>query len=61
MTTNKKHRRITWRVRQCADGFLPVVLIGEEPIVMGAQPNKHMARKLARAYASKMRDANTSF
>lgn len=52
----KKHRRVTWCVRRVPDGWLPVVLIGEEPVVFGAVADKRDARAAARRQARAMRN-----
>lgn len=57
MTRDKSHRRVRHKVRRCRDGWLPVVLIGEEPHVMAVQPTKALARDAARQRANLLRDA----
>lgn len=52
-----KARRVRWKVRQCKDGWLPVVLIGEEPMTLRCEPTKPLARSVARAQAKKIRTA----
>jgi hypothetical protein len=59
--THKQHRRVRWRVRRCLDGWLPVILIGEEPLTLRAQPDKHLARDAARSYANQIRNASQSY
>lgn len=59
--THKKHRRVRWRVRRCHDGWLPVILIGEEPLTLGCQPDKHTARVIARARADEIRGASIGY
>ena len=56
--TKKKQRRVRWRVRRCADGWLPVVLIGEEPFTMAPRASKHDARANARAKAAEISGAH---
>lgn len=58
--TGKRHKRVRWRVRRCPDGWLPVVLIGEEPWSLGVQPTKHLARDVARARAKYLNAAQVS-
>lgn len=53
----KAPRRIKWRLRRVHDGWLPVVMIGEEPLVMRCQPSKKLAKGAARAMAKVMRNA----
>lgn len=55
MPKQSKARRIRWRVKRCSDGWLPVVLIGEEPMTLRCQPSKKLARDLARARANDIR------
>lgn len=50
----RKHRRVRWRVRQCPTGWLPIVLIGEQPCTLRAQPTKHAARAMARSKAQEL-------
>lgn len=57
MTRDKSHRRVRHKVRRCREGWLPVVLIGEEPFVMGVQPTKALARDIARQRANVLREA----
>lgn len=57
MKRAKPHRRVTYTVRRCRDGWLPVVLIGEEPVTLAVQPSKALARDKARHRASAMREA----
>lgn len=59
--TKKQHRRVRWRVRRCPDGWLPVILIGEEPLTLPCVENKHTARVVARARADEMRRAAMSY
>lgn len=54
-----RHRRITWKLRRVATGWLPVVLIGEEPFTMAALPTKAAARKQAKRTANQMRLNNS--
>lgn len=56
--THKSHRRVRWKVRRVPDGWLPIVLIGEEPMTLGCQPCKREARDIARARAELMREAS---
>lgn len=56
--THKQHRRIRWRVRPCRGGWLPIVLIGEEPYTMPCQVSKREARRLARNRAEVLRGAS---
>jgi hypothetical protein len=56
----RKHRRVRWRVRQCPTGWLPIVLVGEQPFTMRAQPSKHAARAMARAKAKEFTGMKTS-
>lgn len=58
MAKQPKARRIRWRLRRCPDGWLPVVLIGEEPMTLRCQPTKKLARDAARAGAESMRGAS---
>lgn len=52
MTINKPHhRRVRWKVRRAAEGWFPVVLIGEEPIVLAALPSKGLAKEAAKRRA----------
>lgn len=60
MTQSKKHRRVRWKVRRCADGWLPVVLIGEEPWTLGCEASKASAKATARANAARLNKAQTS-
>jgi hypothetical protein len=53
--THKQQRRVRWRVRRCPDGWLPVVLIGEEPYTMACEPDKRTARTIARNRAEQLR------
>lgn len=57
MKTQQKFRRVRWRVRRCPDGWLPVVLIGEQPMTFNAQPTKGQAREIARNSAKELRAA----
>lgn len=51
-------RRVRWKVTKTADGYwLPVVLIGEEPLRLLACQYKCAARKLARTKAEQLRAA----
>lgn len=56
----RKHRRVRWRVRQCPNGWLPIVLIGEQPYTMRAQPTKHAARTMARRKAQELLGTKSS-
>lgn len=53
----KRHRRVTWKLRRAPDGWLPVILIGEEPVTFAVIKDKHEARTFARRRASEMRHA----
>jgi hypothetical protein len=55
--THKKHRRVRWKVRRCADGWLPVVLIGEEPMTLRCEPDKATAKAVARRQAGQLNSA----
>lgn len=55
MTAEPKTRRIRWKVRASPRGFLPVVLIGEVPIVGEACATKRAAREQAKAKAKTVR------
>ena len=60
MPEKPKARRIRWRLRRVNDGWLPVVLIGEEPMTLRCQPTKKLARDAARAGATNMRNAQSN-
>lgn len=49
-------RRVRWKVRRVHDGWLPIVLIGEEPVTYRCSPVKASARAYARARAVELRD-----
>lgn len=55
MTAKPKHRRVRWRTRRDAEGWLPVVLIGEEPIVLPACQTKALAKLAAKRRADLVR------
>ncbi len=48
MTTSTAQQRARFRVRRAANGWLPIVLIGESPITLPAQPTKRDARRFAK-------------
>lgn len=52
MTSSKHHRRVRWKTRRAAQGWLPIVLVGEEPIVLAAVATKSAAREAARQRAA---------
>lgn len=54
MPRGQRHRRISWKVRRCADGWLPVVLIGEEPWTALCQPTKRAAVAIAKQKVKQM-------
>lgn len=60
MTRDKKHRRITYKIRRCRDGWQPVILIGEEPLALPLEPSKAEARDAVRARAAILRKAGAN-
>lgn len=52
MTASKHHRRVRWKTRRAPQGWLPIVLVGEEPIVLAAVATKSAAREAARQRAA---------
>jgi len=57
VTRIKKHRRVSWKARRVKDGWLPVVLIGEEPIAFPTTATRHEARDIARTKAKQIGSA----
>jgi hypothetical protein len=55
MSKPHKARRVAYRVRRCAEGWLPVVLIGEAPWVMAALPSKREASDRAKREAARIK------
>lgn len=61
MSLNKpKHRLVRWRVRRCPDGWLAIVLLGEERLTLGCRSSKAIARELARSHAALVRGASAT-
>lgn len=48
----KGFKRLTWTVRRVPDGWEPVILLGEIPVLLPIQPTKAEARRAARAHAA---------
>ena len=61
MTSDSRNtRRVRIRIRRCKDGFIPVVLIGEQPISFDPEPTKSKARDVARARAANLKHTGFS-
>jgi hypothetical protein len=54
---NRSFRRVKWKVRRTPSGWLPLVLIGEEPVAFPIMGDKHEARAFARSRAKQFRAA----
>jgi hypothetical protein len=52
-----QHRRVSYKVRRCVGGWLPVVLLGEAPMVLRMELTRAEAREVARQRASILRKA----
>jgi hypothetical protein len=57
MTRKQRFRRVKWKVRRVDEGWLPIIMIGEEPIAFPIMGTRHEARNLARDRAQEMRSA----
>jgi hypothetical protein len=57
MTSAQRHKRVRWRVRRVPEGWLAIVLIGEEPSILDCLGCKADAKRLARNKASSMKAA----
>lgn len=57
MARSPRYKRVRWRVRRCPSGWLPLVLFGEELVILPIQPSKALARDIARSYAGNLRSA----
>lgn len=57
MTSTQRHKRVRWRVRRAPEGWLAIILVGEEPSTLGRFDCKAEAKRIARGKASAMKSA----